>query len=62
MEHLIQVKQDRHGFYSVKLNSRVIAYALTKEEASFFYRGIMLGIEEAGDKVFLGDSIFAIFH
>lgn len=62
MKHRIAVQEDSRGFYNVRLNGRVIGYGFTKEEASFYYRGIMTGIEEAGGKVELDDSIFAIFH
>lgn len=61
-ENTIAVKEDKNGFYSIELNARTVAYGLTKEEASFYYRGIMLGIEEANGKAILNDSIFDVFH
>lgn len=60
-KHRIGAKK-KNGLYSIELNDRTVAYGLTKEEASFCYRGIMLGIEEANGKVILDDSIFDIFH
>lgn len=62
MTHRIEVKENDKGFYSILLNGRTKAYGLTEEEAGFYYRGIMVGIEEANGKVILDDSIFAIFH
>lgn len=62
MTHRIKAKEDDKGFYSIWLNGRGKAYGLTKEEAGFYYRGIMVGVEEANNKVILDDSIFNIFH
>jgi hypothetical protein len=62
MKHRIGAKEDTQGYISILLNGRVIAYGLDKDQASFYYRGAMTGIEETGNKVILEDSIFDIFH
>lgn len=62
MSHRIKVTEDNKGFYSIELNGHTKAYGLTKDQAAFYYRGIMMGIEEADNKIILDDSIFDIFH
>jgi len=62
MEHKIGAKEDAQGYIAILLNGRTIAYGLDKDQASFYYRGIMHGIEEAGGKVFLEHGIFEIFY
>lgn len=63
MKHRIGIKEEKNGFYSIKLNGDVIAYGLSKDQASFYYRGIMKGIQASSSaKIILEDSIFDIFH
>ncbi len=62
MKNTIAIEEDNKGFYAVYINGRNLAYGLTKEEAGWFYRGIMHGIEHVGQKVELDDSIFDVFH
>ena len=62
MNHKIGAKEDAQGYYAIFLNGRAIAYGLNKDQAFYYYRGMMTGIEETGNKVILEDSIFDIFH
>jgi len=62
MQHKIGAKEYKNGYFSIQLNGQTIASCLTKDQALFFYRGMMNGIEQIGQKIILEDSIFALFH
>ncbi len=55
----LKIQLERNGYLAVWLGDSVLAYGLTKEQASLFCNGVIHGAEKShGCKIELDDSFF----
>jgi hypothetical protein len=60
MTHRIELKEDKNGYFTVRMNGRDSAYGLTKEQADWFIKGLSIAFDETGAGVDKNDDFYRI--
>ena len=58
--HRIELKEDKNGYFTVNMNGRNSAYGLTKDQADWFIKGLLIAFDEVGNRVGMNEEFYEI--